>query len=104
MQIMISGQHFELSDRIKTHVESRAHKLERFYDPIVDCQVKISEEKLKKADLIVNVHKHLLKASADAESVYVAIDQAMDRMERQLKKLHDKQRRKRPAEIQVASE
>ena len=89
MQVVISGKHFDLSDRLKSHVEGRAQKLQRFYDPILDCQAKISEEKLKRADLLVNIHKHVLKASAEADSIYVAIDSAMDKMERQLKKLHE---------------
>lgn len=99
MQVVISGQHFDLSDRLRTHIESRADKLERFFSPIIDCQVKITEEKQKRADLIVNVQKHLLKSTAEEDSVYVAVDQAMDKMERQLKKLHDKQRDRRPSEV-----
>jgi putative sigma-54 modulation protein len=96
MQVVISGKHFDLSDRLRSHIEARADKLQRFYDPIIDCQVKVTEEKAKRADLIVNVQKHLLKATGEAGSIYLAVDQAMEKMERQLKKLNTKQRSKRP--------
>ena len=96
MQVSISGRHFDVSDRIRSHVEEEAAKLERFYSPVIDCQVIITEEnRLRKVDVVVNVHGQTLKASRQVESAYVAIDGAMDKIKRQLKKLHDKRRKRR---------
>ena len=96
MQVSVSGHHFDVSDRIRSHVEEEAAKLERFYSPLIDCQVVITEEnRMRKVDVVVNVHGQTLKASHQVESAYVAVDGAMDKVKRQLKKLHDKRRKRR---------
>ena len=95
MKVVISARNFDLSDRLKTHIEKRAQKLARFYDDILDCQVKIVEEKLKKVDVVVNIDRQVLKSSDETESVYVSVDRSMDKMQRQLKKIHDKRRLRR---------
>ena len=96
MQISISGHHYTVSDRTKSYVEEEVAGLEKFYAPLVDVHVKITEEgRTHRVDLVANVHAHTLKASGDAEQVYPAIDLAVNRMTTQLKKLHDKQRNRR---------
>ena len=42
MQVSIAGHQFELSDRLKAYIEEELTKLERFYTPLLDCQVTLS--------------------------------------------------------------
>jgi len=96
MQVSVSGHHFNVSRRVREHVAEGAAKLERFYTPLIDCQVVITEEKReRKVDIVVNLQAQSVKASHEAESVYVSIDAALDKVKRQLKKLHDKRRKPR---------
>ena len=96
MQVSVSGHHFDISDRIRTYVEEEAGKLERFYSPLIDCHVTITEEgRMKRADVMVNVHAQSLKASCEVDSVYVAIDGAMEKTKHQLKRLHGKRHSRR---------
>ncbi len=96
MQISISGHHFNISDRIKSYVEKEATKLERFYTPLIDCQVTITQESRGlKASVVVHVHAQNLRSTHEADKVYLAVDGAMGKMVRQLKKLHDKRRKPR---------
>jgi len=100
LQIDIAGHHFTISDRIKEHVEGEVEKLQRYYTPLVGVHVKVTQEaRTLRADVVVNVHGQSLKASEEADRVYTALDGAMDKMGRQLRKLHDKRRKPRPAEL-----
>ena len=93
VQVFISGHHYTVSDRTKTYVETETEKLEKFYSPVIDVHTTITEEgKRHKVDLVVNIHARTLKSSGEDEKIYPAIDQAVNRMISQLKKVHDKQR------------
>lgn len=97
MQVLISGHHFNMSDRIKSYIEKELTRLERFYTPILNGQVTITQEnRTLRASVVVRVHAQKLTAVHEADKVYAAVDGVMDKMARQLKKLHGKRRRLRP--------
>ncbi|MCZ6632868.1 MAG: ribosome-associated translation inhibitor RaiA [bacterium] len=105
MKISVSGHHYHLSDATREYVEQECEKFERFYSPVLDCQVTISKEgRTEKANVVVNLYGQNLQASGSADKLYPAIDQAMDKMIRQLKKTHDKRRKPRPRSPLVDSE
>ncbi len=96
MQVVIAGHHFAVSDRMRAHIESEVAKLERFYSPVIDCHLTITDENwVRRADFVVRLHAQVLKASHEDEKAYTAIDGAMEKMARQLKRLNDKRRRPR---------
>lgn len=104
MNIQIVGRHFEVSDRLRAHIEKEAEKLEKFFDRIIDCQVFVSSEKrMRTVEVIVNVYAHTLKATCSERIVYRAVEGAMGRMKVQLKKLHDKLRKRRGGTIKTMS-
>ena len=103
MQISVSGHHYDISDGFKSYVEEEATKLERFYSPIIGCQLTVTPEgRMLRVDIVVNVHAQTLKASHESDSIHVSVDGAMGKMVRQLKKLHDKRRKPRPEPEQGA--
>ncbi|OGG51652.1 MAG: ribosomal subunit interface protein [Candidatus Handelsmanbacteria bacterium RIFCSPLOWO2_12_FULL_64_10] len=96
MKIQIVGRRFDVSDRLRSHVEKEAAKLEKLFDRIVDCQVFIgTERQMKEVEVIVYVRAHTLKATCGGNSVYQAVEEAMDKVKVQLKKLRDKLRERR---------
>lgn len=93
MTISVSGHHYTVSDRTRKYVDGGLARLEKFYTPVIDAHLTITEEKrVHKVDLIVHVQAHTFKSSGEDEKVYPAIDLAIDRMTKQLKKHHDKQK------------
>jgi ribosomal subunit interface protein len=93
VKISVAGHHYSISDRTKTYVAEELEELEKFFSPIIDAHLTITEEsKQHKVDLVVNVQAHTLKSSGEGEKVYHAIDQSLKRMTSQLGRLHDKQR------------
>lgn len=97
MNVRVSGHHFDISDAIRKHVEEAAPKLERFYTPLIDVSVTIHHQAHDfRVDTIVNVSSQTLKSTGEADKVYIAIDTSVEKMGRQLKRLHDKRRGHRP--------
>ncbi len=100
MQISITGHHYHISDTTREHIQGEADKLERFYSPLTDCHVTVTKEGDDyRTDVVVNLHGQTLKSSDSQGKLYPSIDAAMDKMVRQLKKLHDKRRRPRSTGI-----
>ena len=96
MNLQLTGRRFDVSERLRIHVSKESKRLEKFYGPIIDCQVVVgSEKQMRFAEIIVNVQSHTLTATCQAKSVYRAVDGATDRIKVQLKKLHDKIRDRR---------
>ena len=93
MTISVSGHHYTVSDRTRTYADGELARLEKFYTPVIDAHLTITEEgRLYKVDLVVNVQAHSFKSGGEDDKVYPAIDQSIDRMVKQLKKHHDKQK------------
>jgi len=107
MQVFIEGHHFQITDAARSYVESAIEKIERFYSPIIDCHITLTHEKDHyRADIITRVQGQTLKSSDNDLKLYKAVDEAVDKMSRQLRKLHDKRRDYRPtsqAESNVAT-
>ena len=105
MEISVTGHHVNLSENTRSQIQDDAAKLERFYSPLLECHVTITEEgRNKKASVVVHVHAQTLTAANKAERLPLAVDGALQKMERQLKKLHDKRRNHRSGgELQETS-
>ena len=104
MDIVISGHHHRVSDATREHIESEISRFERFYTPLIDCHVTITQDgNGHRVDVIVNVHGQTLKASDEGRKLYPVIDTSIKKMSRQLKKLHDKRRKPRSISQTVAA-
>ena len=91
MQITITARHFDLTNAIRDHVDGSCMKLERYFDHIITANFILSLEKSgNKVELMLHAPKHNLKCEAVEKDMYLAIDNAVDRMEKQVKKMKDK--------------
>ncbi len=91
MQINIQGHHVELTDSMQDYVHSKFEKLERFFDHINSIQVVLKVEKIRQiAEATLHVNQGELHASSDNDNMYVAIDDVVDKLVRQLNKHKEK--------------
>ena len=91
MQITITARHFDLTNAIRDHIDGSCVKLERYFDHIITAHFILSLEKNgNKVELVVHAPKHNLKCEAVEKNMYLAIDNAVDKMEQQIKKMKDK--------------
>ncbi len=91
MQISITGHHLEVTDSLRSYVETKFQKLERHFDHVTDVHVILGVEKLnKKAEATVHISGATLFAEDHQEDMYAAIDNLVDKLDRQLIKHKEK--------------
>jgi putative sigma-54 modulation protein len=96
MNTEITTRHFELSDGLKKRTEDRLNKLHRFFDRIMDARVVVSFEKNRydaEATLIANGTPITSHAKGDSEKV--ALEQALDKLEVQVRRHKDRLTKKK---------
>ena len=90
LQTQITARHVELNDHVRQYAESRAQKLERFYDGIVSAHVILGEKNSpaspKQAEINIDVYKKRLSAEDVADTYEEAINLCVDHLRRQLEK------------------
>jgi len=104
MLIQITARHVEVPAKLKSYIESRVEKLDKFLDGITDVHVTLSSEKYRQiAELNVhgrgNVYLSATEASEDLKS---SVSQAIDKIEGQAKKHRAKKidkKRRRPTRV-----
>ncbi|SFC03855.1 putative sigma-54 modulation protein [Marinospirillum celere] len=91
MQLNITGHHVELTDALRDYVETKFAKLERHFDQITNVQVTLTVDKLRQiAEATLKVSGGEIHGSGETEDMYSAIDQLIDKLDRQLIKHKEK--------------
>ncbi len=91
MQITITARHFELTNAIRDYVEGACEKLTRYFDHIINIHMILALENSRNiVEMTLHAAKFNLQSEAEEMDMYVAIDDAIDKMEAQVKKLKDK--------------
>ena len=87
MQINISARHMKLTNAIADYIQKKVEKCQKYFDHIVWAQVIISVEKHRQlAEIIIHAKKATFRAKEESTDMYAAIDLAVDKIDKQLKK------------------
>ncbi len=95
MIVTVTGKHIEITDAIRGHVQDKASKLPRYFNSVMQVGVVIESGTgpMSTVEVIVSVeHFDDVIARESGPDVYTCIDMAMHKMERQLRKIKEKQR------------
>ena len=87
MQITVTGKHLEVTQPIHDYAEKRVAKLARYFDRTRQLEVLIDKADHGKlvVEFIAHVdHSNPLVAKVAGTDLYAAIDDATEKMERQL--------------------
>ena len=91
MQINLSGHHVEITTPLREYVNQKLERVIRHVDNLTSIQVILSIEKLRqKAEARLHVTGNDLYADATEEDMYAAIDQLVDKLDRQVKRYKEK--------------
>lgn len=91
MQLSVSGHHIEVTDALRSYVDTKFERLERHYDHMTNVHVVLSVEKLiHKAEATVHLSGPEIFADASADDLYAAIDAMTDKLDRQIVKHKEK--------------
>jgi len=96
MQIAVTFRHMDASEAVKGYVKEKVEKLQKYIENPQEVHVVLATEKFRQIAEITLVSDGMtLNSQARDSDLYAAIDQMIDRMERQIRERRDKERRKR---------
>ncbi|MDP4535201.1 ribosome hibernation promoting factor [Alkalimonas collagenimarina] len=91
MQINLTGRHVEVTEALKEYVDTKFAKLERHFEHINNVHVVLNVEKLQQiAEAKLNLNGGEVFAVSESENMYAAIDQLIDKLDRQVIKHKEK--------------
>lgn len=91
MKISIRGKNIDVTDALRQYIEKRISKFEKFFNENTEAIVTISTEKFThKIDVLLKVNGHLIQAEGKTEDLYSAVDQVVEKLEKQILKYKEK--------------
>ena len=91
MKFIISGKNITVTDGLRTAVEDKHGKLERYFTPDTEVVVTLSVEKERqKIEVTIPVKGNIIRSEQVSNDMYVSIDLVEEVIERQLRKYKEK--------------
>ncbi len=91
MQVNITFRHLDPTEALKAHVKGRVEHVQRYIDRPSEAHAVLHVENLDHhAEITVKAGRFLLRGTAKSQDMYASIDQAADKIEKQLKKHKEK--------------
>ena len=87
MRFIIIGKNIDVTEGLRTAVQDKIGKLERYFTPDTEIQVTLSVEKdRQKIEVTIPVKGNIIRSEQVSNDMYVSIDLVEEIIERQLKK------------------
>lgn len=91
MRITISGKNIEITDGLRSAVEKKLSKLERYFNPDVEAHATLSVQNYRHIiEVIIPFGGAILRGEESNTDMYAAIDLVADKMERQVRRHKNK--------------
>ena len=105
MRTIVKGKNADIPDRVREYAERKMRRIERLLDDQTDATVELWTEHHKSAsdshlvEVTLLVHGHVMRSRATATTYEAAVDEVVDKVERQAVEYKEKPRlRARPEE------
>ena len=93
MEIQISGQGFDVTKPIETHINQKLKKIRKHFDHLVTAHVVLKIEKnLHIAEMTVHASHHDFFVYAESDDMYTTVDRLIPKLDRQIIKHKEKLR------------
>lgn len=91
MNLVISGKNIDITEGLRSAVEAKIGKLERYFTDSTEVHVTLSTEKNRqKIEVTVPMKGSIIRAEETSTDMYVSIDLVEEVIERQLRKYKNK--------------
>ena len=91
MRFIISGKNIDVTDGLRSNIEQKLGKLERYFTPETEIIATLSVEKERqKIEVTIPTKGHTIRAEEVSNDMYVSIDLVEETLERQLIKYRTK--------------
>jgi putative sigma-54 modulation protein len=96
MQIAVTFRHMETDKGVKDYVKEKVQRLQKYIENPREAHVVLAAEKFRHiADITIVTDGMALNSQGRDSDLYAAVDQMVERMERQIRERRNKVRRKR---------
>ena len=88
--VRLTGRHVTVTEAMDDYVRRRLAALHLDYPTILEVHAILDLEKYRhRADVILRCNRHItIKTSVETNDMYTSIDEAVDRVARQMRKYH----------------
>jgi putative sigma-54 modulation protein len=91
MRIHITARHLKLTKSLRSYVEEKVGRAQRYFDHIIWAQVVMEvEKKAHTCEIVIHASRQTFRALARGVDLYAAVDLASDRIDAQLRKFKEK--------------
>jgi len=105
MQLSITGRNFELTDDVHEYVEKRINKIKTFFNRILETQLVIEVQRRRyTTEIALTANRASFHAQGQSEDIFASIDEAIDKMDKQIRRFKERirDRRHRMSQREVA--
>ena len=103
MRVSIAARHLDLTEAIRSHVESRLDKVRHHFDKVIDIDVVLSVEKHRHtAEVTVHANGVRIHGKETSTDMYASVETAIGKIDRQILKFKDRSHRFQPRAGKVA--
>ncbi len=100
MDITVTFRHTDPIESLKAYAEEKVSKIKKYLDTPMEAHVVLTVEKFRhQADVSLSVNGTRIKGVEETGDMYSAIDQVMDKIEKQVKRHISKTRNRRSENI-----
>ncbi len=105
MEVTVSGRHTTVSEKLRNQAVEKIGRLDRYLDGMDRAEVHFWEEKNPRigdkeiCEVTLEGHGHHIRTKVSAPDGFTAIDLAVDKLERQLRKLKTKLKKQRQGRV-----
>src|SRR3990170_1630413 len=97
MHVTVTFRHMESSDPLRSYAEEKSERLQRFLFEPIEVHWVLSVEKIRHiADATIVANGVTVKAQESTQDMYSAIDMALEKLEKQVRKHKEKVKDHKP--------
>lgn len=90
MKLQVRGQNIEVTDAIKSYIETKFSKMEKHFTNPEELDVrvllKVYPNRVQRIEATIHTNRYVLRVDERQENIYAAVDLAVDKLERQIRK------------------
>jgi len=91
MNLLIHGNHVEVTPALRDYVQGKLSRVERHFDQVIDANVQLTVEKLRqRAEITLRLRGNNIHVESVDDDMYAAIDMLVDKLDRQVLRHKDR--------------
>jgi putative sigma-54 modulation protein len=101
MDVVVFGKHVEIDSDLRTVTNEKLARLAKYASDVRRIDVDFDELRTRRAadshtcEILVHLNHHLVKGTASATEHVIALERALDKVEEQMRRLHERRVRRR---------